>query len=198
MGVVSSLTRKIASAARKAKKSAEAAEKANQKKLGGKGVTRGKPKDTPAAAESDRAAAVTKNKQRANRNAAALVEKKGSIATKAPVSKTAIREAKDIRMVDTYIRKLNGMPDGLIKKSSLAMAKARRKQLRDRQASDADRAGRKSSQANRDRSKNTKEKVSLKPMPFSRGGTPVFKTCKDCPTPAKCKAAGKCLGKKKK
>ena len=24
----------------------------------------------------------------------------------------------------------------------------------------------------------------------------MFKTCKGCPTPAKCKAAGKCLGKK--
>ena len=25
---------------------------------------------------------------------------------------------------------------------------------------------------------------------------PVFKTCKGCPTPAACKRAGKCLGKK--
>ena len=25
--------------------------------------------------------------------------------------------------------------------------------------------------------------------------TVMFKTCKGCPTPAKCKAAGKCMGK---
>lgn len=25
-----------------------------------------------------------------------------------------------------------------------------------------------------------------------------FKTCKGCPTPTKCKAVGKCMGKKKK
>ena len=25
-----------------------------------------------------------------------------------------------------------------------------------------------------------------------------FKTCKGCPTPLKCKAVGKCMGKKKK
>lgn len=27
---------------------------------------------------------------------------------------------------------------------------------------------------------------------------PVFKPCKGCPTPAKCKAAGRCLSKGKK
>lgn len=193
-----SLLGKMARLAKKTEAAKKAAEKAKQKKLGGKGVTRGKSKDTPAKAEKDRAAAVTKTKERSNRNAAALVEKRGSIAKKAPVTKTAIREATEARVVQKYIRQLEDMPDGLIKKSSMVMAKNKLKNLRDKQAADLDRVGRKSAQANRDRTKNTKENVSLKPMPFAKGGMPSkFKPCKGCPTPAKCKSAGKCLGKHK-
>jgi hypothetical protein len=37
------------------------------------------------------------------------------------------------------------------------------------------------------------------PKKMAKGGaaTKAFKPCKGCPTPAKCKAAGKCLTKKK-
>lgn len=35
-----------------------------------------------------------------------------------------------------------------------------------------------------------------KPRKMNKGGmVPTFKTCPTCPTPAKCKAAGKCLKK---
>lgn len=37
----------------------------------------------------------------------------------------------------------------------------------------------------------------MNPYKMAKGG-PVFKTCPGCPTPAKCKAAGKCLKKAKK
>lgn len=38
-----------------------------------------------------------------------------------------------------------------------------------------------------------------KKMGYNKGGAvPDFKMCADCPTPAKCKAAGKCMGKKAK
>mgnify|MGYP006999477263 CR=1 FL=1 len=33
-----------------------------------------------------------------------------------------------------------------------------------------------------------------KPMSYKKGG-PVFKPCAKCPSPAKCRAAGKCLKK---
>lgn len=36
-----------------------------------------------------------------------------------------------------------------------------------------------------------------KPMAYKAGGV-VFKPCAQCPSPAKCKAAGKCLMKGKK
>jgi hypothetical protein len=36
-----------------------------------------------------------------------------------------------------------------------------------------------------------------KPMPYKKGGM-VFKPCAKCPSPAKCKAAGKCALKAKK
>jgi hypothetical protein len=32
-------------------------------------------------------------------------------------------------------------------------------------------------------------------MPYKKGGM-VFKPCAKCPSPAKCKAAGKCMAKK--
>lgn len=33
-----------------------------------------------------------------------------------------------------------------------------------------------------------------KPMPYKKGGV-VFKPCAACPSPAKCRGAGKCLKK---
>lgn len=41
------------------------------------------------------------------------------------------------------------------------------------------------------------KKKAAKPMSYKKGGR-VFKPCKDCPMPAKCRAAGKCLKKAKK
>ena len=40
-------------------------------------------------------------------------------------------------------------------------------------------------------------KSAAKPMGYKKGGM-VFKPCAGCPTPAKCKAAGKCAKKAKK
>jgi hypothetical protein len=45
-----------------------------------------------------------------------------------------------------------------------------------------------------------KAKCACKGTKMNKGGVvkkaPVFKTCKTCPSPAKCKKAGKCMGKK--
>jgi len=40
-------------------------------------------------------------------------------------------------------------------------------------------------------------KQAAKPMGYKKGGM-VFKPCASCPSPAKCKAAGKCALKAKK
>lgn len=41
-----------------------------------------------------------------------------------------------------------------------------------------------------------KKKPASKPMSYQKGGM-VFKPCAKCPSPAKCKAAGKCMLKSK-
>lgn len=41
-----------------------------------------------------------------------------------------------------------------------------------------------------------KEKKPMKPMAYKTGGM-VFKPCAQCPSPAKCKAAGQCALKAK-
>jgi hypothetical protein len=38
-------------------------------------------------------------------------------------------------------------------------------------------------------------KAKMKMMGYKSGGKVAFKPCKGCPTPAKCKKAGKCLAK---
>lgn len=45
--------------------------------------------------------------------------------------------------------------------------------------------------------KPTTKKSAAKPMNYAKGGM-VFKPCAGCPSPAKCKAAGKCMKKTKK
>jgi len=41
-----------------------------------------------------------------------------------------------------------------------------------------------------------KKKIKSKGMAYKKGGV-VFKPCSNCPSPAKCKKAGKCLKSKK-
>ena len=169
-----SFIRKLAAASKKAAKAAKKAEEDARKNLGGNTSTRGKPKDTPKAAEADRKRAASKIKDRKNKEAAKTVEKKGSIAKRGTVSKTDIKEASTANAIQAYIRKIEGMKDGLIKQSLMNMANAKLDALRASQASDVDAVGRKSAQANRDRTRNTKENVSLGAMmDFSMGGTPA-------------------------
>jgi hypothetical protein len=42
-----------------------------------------------------------------------------------------------------------------------------------------------------------KDKKPMKPMAYKKGGM-VFKPCASCPSPAKCRAMGKCMKKAKK
>lgn len=42
-----------------------------------------------------------------------------------------------------------------------------------------------------------KPSMARKTTYMKKGGSVSFKPCKGCPTPAKCKKAGKCLAKKK-
>jgi len=102
---------------------------------------------------------------------AEITQKQGSIATRTPVTQTSIREATSANAIQKYIRDIGEMKDGLIKTALLKMARAKLKALRSKQAGDAQKMENRISSANRDRTKNKKENVSLAPgMNFSKGG----------------------------
>ena len=150
---MSALTKALRKAAKKA---GTAARKKNQpaRKSGERVVTREQAKENV--------------ERRKNQEAAKVVEKKGSIAKKATVSATDIKQAKTAADLDRMQRRIDNMDDGLIKKSMQKMLDAQRKSFEKMQAEEVDRAGRKSAQAARDRK--MKDKVTLPEMPFSKGG----------------------------
>ena len=105
---------------------------------------------------------------RKNKEAAKTVQKKGSIAKKATVSKTDIQQADTALQFNALQRRIDDMPDGNRKKMMQNMLDAQRKSFEDMQAAEVDRAGRRSSQAARDRK--MKDKVTLPEVPFNKGG----------------------------
>jgi len=115
-------------------------------------------------------------KDAANKNAAKLVEKKGSVAKKMTVSATDIKEAKTALQFEGMQKRLDKMEAGPRKDMMQGLLDRQVKEFKSGQAGDVQRIENKSSQANRDRTKNTKDNVSLPPMmDFNKGGMPKKK-----------------------
>ena len=125
--------------------------------------------DTPEIAERDRVAAAERARERANQEQARATERRGAISN-VPVSATTIRRATDIQEINMRRRQVEEMPDGRGKSMLLDLLDQRESQIRAMDRADANRASRRSAQANRDRTVNTKENVTLPSMPFAKGG----------------------------
>ena len=126
-------------------------------------------KPTPPAGDN---ALIEARKRARDRQEAKVTEQKGSIAKKTTVSKTDIEQAKTSNKLDELERRIDDMPDGMRKKMMQDLLDKQRKQLKDMQAEEVDRAGRKAAQANRDR---RPFKGYTPSSPFNRGGMPSRK-----------------------
>ena len=164
---MTSLARKIAAASRKAKKAAEAAEKAAQKNLGGKGVTRGKPKDTPEAAEADRKGAATRAKERTRQENVRNTQSTSSINKNRNVSKADIMAANTAAMLSSMEKRIDGMDSGIRKKMMKDLLSAQKLKFKKEQSAEVDTMTRKQQQSASDRKK---FKGYTPKSPFSKGG----------------------------
>jgi len=164
---MTSLARKIAAAARKAKKAAEAAEKAAQKSLGGKGVTRDKPKDTPEAAEADRKGAATRAKERTRQENVRNTQSTSSINKNRNVSKADIMAANTAAMLSSMEKRIDGMDSGIRKKMMKDLLSAQKLKFKKEQSAEVDTMTRKQQQSASDRKK---FKGYTPKSPFSKGG----------------------------
>ena len=164
---MTSLARKIAAAARKAKKAAEAAEKAAQKSLGGKGVTRSKPKDTPEAAEADRKGAATRAKERTRQENVRNTQSTSSINKNRNVSKADIMAANTAAMLSSMEKRIDGMDSGIRKKMMKDLLSAQKLKFKKEQSAEVDTMTRKQQQSASDRKK---FKGYTPKSPFSKGG----------------------------
>lgn len=164
---MTSLARKLAAAARKAKKAAEAAEKAAQKNLGGKGVTRGKPKDTPEAAEADRKGAATRAKERTRQENVRNTQSTSSINKNRNVSKADIMAANTAAMLSSMEKRIDGMDSGIRKKMMKDLLSAQKLKFKKEQSAEVDTMTRKQQQSASDRKK---FKGYTPKSPFSKGG----------------------------
>jgi len=115
--------------------------------------------------------AAERAKNRSNKQEAKLTPKVNT-RTRGTVSAEDVKQANTAEMFREMEIRLANMPDGNRKKMMNNLYQKQLKLFKDKQAAEADRAGRKSAQSNRDRTKNTKEKVSVKPAPFdyNKGG----------------------------
>ena len=164
---MTSLARKLAAASRKAKKAAEAAEKAAQKNLGGKGVTRGKPKDTPEAAEADRKGAATRAKERTRQENVRNTQSTSSINKNRNVSKADIMAANTAAMLSSMEKRIDGMESGIRKKMMKDLLSAQKLKFKKEQSAEVDTMTRKQQQSASDRKK---FKGYTPKSPFSKGG----------------------------
>ena len=164
---MTSLARKLAAASRKAKKAAEAAEKAAQKNLGGKGVTRGKPKDTPEAAEADRKGAATRAKERTRQENVRNTQSTSSINKNRNVSKADIMAANTAAMLSSMEKRIDGMDSGIRKKMMKDLLSAQKLKFKKEQSAEVDTMTRKQQQSASDRKK---FKGYTPKSPFSKGG----------------------------
>lgn len=132
----------------------------------GKSGNRG---DTPEFAERDRRAAAERAERRRNEEGARTAERRGAISG-TPVSAESIRQATTSQQISAMQRRIDELPEGLRRTTMQRMLDRQQADLDDTRAAEADRASRRSSQANRDRTVNTKENVTLPSMPFAKGG----------------------------
>ena len=133
------------------------------------GSARGNRGDTPEIAERDRQAAAERARTRANQEQARATEKRGSI-SRSPVSAEDIRQANTAAQFRDMQRRIDELPEGLRRTTMQRMLDRQKADLDSTRAAEADRASRRSSQANRDRTVNTKENVTLPSMPFAKCG----------------------------
>jgi TolA-binding protein len=133
------------------------------------GSGRGNRGDTPEIAERDRQAAAERARTRANQEQARATERRGSI-SRSPVSAEDIRQANTAAQFRDMQRRIDELPEGLRRTTMQRMLDRQKADLDATRAAEADRASRRSSQANRDRTVNTKENVTLPSMPFAKGG----------------------------
>ena len=133
------------------------------------GSRRGNRGDTPERAEADRTAAAERVERRRNEEGARTAERRGAISG-TPVSAESIRQATTAQQISAMQRRIDEMPEGLRRTTMQRMLDRQQSDLDTTRASEADRASRRSAQANRDRTVNTKENVTLPEMPFAKGG----------------------------
>ena len=126
-----------------------------------------KPKPKKEITEADKKIAREKAKNAAE---AKITPKRGNKGKGQPISETAIKEAKSANALDAMQRRIDDLPEGVMRKAMQRMLDAQRTKFESGQAADVDRAARASTQANRDRK--MKDKVTLPKAPFemSEGG----------------------------
>ena len=133
------------------------------------GSGKGNRGDTPERAEADRTAAAARAERKRNEEGARTVDRRGAI-SRTPVSAESIRQATTAQQISAMQRRIDEMPEGLRRTTMQRMLDRQQADLDAIRASEADRASRRSAQANRDRTVNTKENVTLPEMPFAKGG----------------------------
>ena len=120
-----------------------------------------KPKPKKEITEADKKIAREKAKNAAE---AKITPKRGNKGKGQPISETAIKEAKSANALDAMQRRIDDLPEGVMRKAMQRMLDAQRTKFESGQAADVDRAARASTQANRDRK--MKDKVTLSKVPF--------------------------------
>ena len=133
------------------------------------GSGKGNRGDTPERAEADRIAAAARAERKRNEEGGRTVDRRGAI-SRTPVSAESIRQATTAQQISEMQRRIDEMPEGLRRTTMQRMLDRQQADLDATRAAEADRASRRSSQANRDRTVNTKENVTLPSMPFAKGG----------------------------
>ena len=108
-------------------------------------------RDTPERAEAERKAAVERERIRKNKTDAMTIQRKGSIATRMPVSGEDIRQAKTASQFDAMQRRIDELPDGNRKQMMQALLDRQRNEFEGMQAMEADRAAMRSAIASSNR-----------------------------------------------
>lgn len=131
---------------------------------------RGRMRDTPERAETERKAAVERERIRKNKTDAMTTQRRGSIATRMPVSGEDIRQAKTAAQLDAMQRRIDDMPDGNRKQMMQNLLDRQRAGFEGMQSAEMDRASMRSAIAasNRREFKGTKPSTDLEEIAAMR------------------------------
>lgn len=110
-------------------------------------------RDTPERAEKERKAAVERERIRKNKTDAMTTQRRGSIATRMPVSGEDIRQAKTAAQFDAMQRRIDDMPDGNRKQMMQNLLDRQRTGFERMQSEEMDRASMRSAIAASNRRK---------------------------------------------